>query len=229
VVGTTVVVDGSFAQFWREGSVPASESGVVTAVVGCFDSLVRQGLMAALGKESGIRILVADVQDAALADAVVARAPRVVLVNDTVVGAVLERLRVVAPAAGVLVLAHEPSRKLGMRVLATGASCLARNVSAAELIATVHHVALGARMYISAEGVRVERCYPSDAPALTQREIDVLRCLSQGKSHAETAHDLHIGVRTVHTYTARLYRKLNVTGKQELIGMPIPTDATRYG
>jgi two-component system nitrate/nitrite response regulator NarL len=218
-----------WAEIGRDRSVPVAESDVVTVVVGCFDSLVRPGLTGALSEGRCIRILARDVQSAALESIVVTRAPQVVVVNETVAGSVLECLRGIAPRTGVLVLAHDPSREFGMGVLATGATCLARNVSAADLVATVRRVAWGDRMFIAADGVRVERCYPSDAPTLTGREIDVLRCLSKGKSHAETACHLHIGVRTVHTYTARLCHKLSVKGKQELIGMPLPTDSTRDG
>jgi DNA-binding NarL/FixJ family response regulator len=115
----------------------------------------------------------------------------------------------------------------GLRVLAAGATCVARNASRAELLAAVYLVARGERMFMSADGERVQRRYPSGAPILTRRESDVFRCLSEGKSHAETACDLGIGVRTVHTYAARVYRKLNVRSKRELIAMLPPSDPGR--
>jgi DNA-binding NarL/FixJ family response regulator len=50
----------------------------------------------------------------------------------------------------------------------------------------------------------------------------VFERLSQGMPHAAIAHDLKIGVRTVHTYASQICRKLGVRSKRELIGMPAP-------
>ena len=56
---------------------------------------------------------------------------------------------------------------------------------------------------------------------------EVLDWLSRGRSHAEIARDLRISVRTVHTYAARIYRKLDVRNKRDLIGVPaLPEHAT---
>jgi DNA-binding NarL/FixJ family response regulator len=111
-----------------------------------------------------------------------------------------------------------------MRILAAGATCVAWNASSTDILAALHLVAQGKRLFVSASGHRLERRYPSDVPSLTPRETDVLRHLSRGRSHAEIAYDLRIGVRTVHTYTAQVCRKLGVRGKHELIGMPVPSE-----
>jgi two-component system, NarL family, response regulator NreC len=54
-------------------------------------------------------------------------------------------------------------------------------------------------------------------PALTQREIDVLGDLARGYTNSQTASHLHLTLRTVETYRARIYRKLHVRSRAELV------------
>jgi DNA-binding NarL/FixJ family response regulator len=54
-------------------------------------------------------------------------------------------------------------------------------------------------------------------PSLTQREIDVLGDLARGYTNSQTASHLHLTLRTVETYRARIYRKLHVRNRAELV------------
>ena len=47
---------------------------------------------------------------------------------------------------------------------------------------------------------------------LTAREIEVLACLSSGKSYAQAAETLSISRNTLKTHTKRIYQKLGVSG-----------------
>lgn len=53
------------------------------------------------------------------------------------------------------------------------------------------------------------------APALTERETEVLRLIAKGMTQAETARLLGISVHTVAGYVKDLYRKLNVSSRAE--------------
>lgn len=52
---------------------------------------------------------------------------------------------------------------------------------------------------------------------LSTREVEVLKLLSVGKKNKEIAQELDINEKTVSTYKARLYKKLNVTNLVDLI------------
>lgn len=52
---------------------------------------------------------------------------------------------------------------------------------------------------------------------LSTREVEVLRLLSVGKKNKEIALELNINEKTVSTYKARLYKKLNVNNLVDLI------------
>ncbi|MGH3764740.1 MAG: ATP-binding protein [Pseudonocardiaceae bacterium] len=59
---------------------------------------------------------------------------------------------------------------------------------------------------------------PEPGPAaLTSRERQVAELAAGGYTAAQIATQLHIGVRTVETHLARSYRKLSITGKQQLV------------
>jgi DNA-binding CsgD family transcriptional regulator len=58
------------------------------------------------------------------------------------------------------------------------------------------------------------RCDPR---SLTGRERQVAELAAGGYTAVQIATRLHIGVRTVETHLARSYRKLGVTGKQQLV------------
>lgn len=55
------------------------------------------------------------------------------------------------------------------------------------------------------------------APALTEREQEIATLAARGLTARQIADGLHIGVRTVETHLARIYPKLGVTSKQQLI------------
>ncbi len=56
---------------------------------------------------------------------------------------------------------------------------------------------------------------------LTAREGEVLKHLRLGRSNAQIALALGIGVETVRTYVARVLRKLGAPSRQELLGVSI--------
>lgn len=56
-----------------------------------------------------------------------------------------------------------------------------------------------------------------DSLRFTEREREVVWCLLQGKGQASIAESLRISSHTVHTHLDRLYRKLGVGGRFDLI------------
>jgi len=51
------------------------------------------------------------------------------------------------------------------------------------------------------------------APALTERETQVLQCVARGLSNGEVGRELHIGEATVKTHLLRAFEKLGVTDR----------------
>ena len=55
------------------------------------------------------------------------------------------------------------------------------------------------------------------ALGLSAPELQIVRCLFNGKKEAATALELRISVHTVHTHIGRMYRKLGVSDRCQLL------------
>jgi DNA-binding NarL/FixJ family response regulator len=200
----------------------SAEDELVTVVVGRFEPLLARGLEQALHEDRRLRLLGVDLQHAPLERAVLELAPRVAIVAESEQRLVSAAAGSISPPTGVLVLARKPDRAYGMGLLAAGASCIAVSASVGEVLAAVHLVAQGGRVFASADGGRVERSYPPAALSLTPRESEVLEHLSRGAQYAEIGLALGIGVETVRTHATSVREKLGVAANEDLIGMPAP-------
>ena len=54
---------------------------------------------------------------------------------------------------------------------------------------------------------------------LTSREAGVLELLQEGRTNAEIAHELSIGIETVRTHARNIYRKLGITSRRDLASL----------
>jgi DNA-binding NarL/FixJ family response regulator len=54
-------------------------------------------------------------------------------------------------------------------------------------------------------------------PPLTDRELDVIRALAQGKSDRQIAHSLGISEKTVNNHTSNIYRKLHLFDRTQAV------------
>jgi DNA-binding CsgD family transcriptional regulator len=57
----------------------------------------------------------------------------------------------------------------------------------------------------------------SDRLRLSRREFEIVRCILDGSSEAAIARTLSISTHTVHTHLERLYRKLDVSNRSDLV------------
>src|SRR4030095_3886652 len=108
--------------------------------------------------------------------------------------------------------------------LAAGASgYLLKRTKTAELLNAIKEVHAGGSPMTTHIARKVIQSFqktgPSTQPAenLSQREQEVLECLSQGLIYKEIADKLGISYETVHTYIRRIYEKLQVRTRTEAV------------
>lgn len=140
----------------------------------------------------------------------------------------VRRLRTRWPRAGVLIVGDFPPAAIH-RLNALGVmGFFPLTAELDELIWAVRSVAEGNLVlhptvlraiveHLAQSGVSADAPPSSPPIQLTERERDVLRCLTLGASDKEIAQQLYLSVRTVQSHLARLYHKLGVHSRTEAV------------
>lgn len=135
---------------------------------------------------------------------------------------VLHDIKQLCPKLPILVLSMYPEDQFGMRVLKAGAAgYLTKETAPEELVKAIRKVH-GGEHYVSAtlaEKMASALQDDSDKPAhetLTDREYEVLCRIASGKTVTQIAEELHLSVKTVSTYRARILEKMHFKTNAEL-------------
>ncbi len=136
---------------------------------------------------------------------------------------VLKEIKQLRPKLPVLVLSMHPEDQFAVRVLKAGASgYMTKEKAPEELVQAIKEVVQGGR-YVSlslAKKLAFDLATHSDIPpheTLSDREYEVLRMIASGKRVKEIAKTLHLSVKTVSTYRARILDKMQMKSTVELI------------
>jgi DNA-binding NarL/FixJ family response regulator len=184
-----------------------------------FEDIVQRGLSALIQEDENLELVAAGIDhdeiDAVLAE----QQPDVAILNfgSLTNAAELRGLHRRFPDTRLLVLANRPTALEARQMLAFGATaCLSKGSEARDVLHAIHLASRGLHVLPATE--------PSDAPppgpdVLTQREAEVMELLRSGRSNAEIAQTLHVSVETVRTHARRIYRKLGVKTRRELLAV----------
>ncbi|MBI4935562.1 MAG: hypothetical protein HY828_16905 [Actinobacteria bacterium] len=105
---------------------------------------------------------------------------------------------------------HRAERDEAARLTLRRAADLAVRMDAGTLMEAAHRELVAA-------GARPRRLAQSGASALTPAERKVAGLAAAGRKNSEIASDLYISVKTVESHLARVYRKLEVDGRTQLM------------
>ena len=201
----------------------------MTTVLICDDHrIVREGLRQFVAGVPGVD----KVETAASGEEVLARYPHehpdLVLMDVRMpgLGGLETTRRLVAqyPKAKVIMLTAADDRDQVAAAVTSGArGYLLKDVSHEELCAAVAHALDGLdlvepslrRALVSREPVRTGL----PQAQLTQRELQVLTGMSQGKSNSAIGRELYLSEDTVKTHARRLFRKLGVNDRAQAVAL----------
>ena len=136
---------------------------------------------------------------------------------------VLKEAKLLQPRLSVLMLSLYPEKEFAMRAIKAGASgYLTKQSAPSELLAAVHRVLQGGRYITEALAEQMAHALETGGDdvlhaRLSDRELQVLRLLGQGKSVSVIAEELCLSVKTISTYRARILEKLSCESTGELI------------
>jgi len=190
-------------------------------------TVVRKGLCSLLSAEKyGIEVVgeAADGQDAI--DKARTLHPEVILLDLAMprMGGLeaIPAIRKDDPEARILVLTSYAEDNQVIKAISSGAlGYLMKDASPDELVSTIHNVYLN-RMSLPPDLAR-KAILRSQEPEimtatslLTDREVDVLRCVAQGYSNKQIATKLSVSTTTVRTHVSNLLRKLDLENRTQL-------------
>ncbi len=131
----------------------------------------------------------------------------------------IRRLRDRAPETQIVVMTMDESPVFAQRALAAGAvGFVVKDRADAELPQAVRAAAHGEEFVSPALAGRLAALQSSLAEdRLTMREIEVLRLIALGHTSVEIARQLSLSPRTVETHRARIYTKLGLSTRAQLV------------
>jgi NarL family two-component system response regulator LiaR len=210
----------------KEGGTMAEEQSIRVLLVDDHE-MVRIGLAAVLGTEAGIEVVgeAGNGQEGLR----LARAynPQVVLMDLVMEGMdgieTTRRIMEEMPDVRVIVLTSFLDDEKLYPVIEAGAfSYLLKTSRASEIADAIRAAARGQSVLESQVASKMMNRFrrPSQQAAqphedLTEREMEVLKLLAQGKSNQEIADELFIGIKTVKYHLTNLFGKLNVEDRTQ--------------
>lgn len=185
--------------------------------------MVRKGLKAYLATEQGIEVI----GEASGGDEAVALDnqlnPEVILMDLIMEnGNGIEATRKIIaahPARKIIILtSYYDDQQVFPAIEAGAISYLLKTASAEEIIQAIRKAHGGQTMLdgkVARKLVSGMHREPKPVDQLTARERDVLQKIAEGKSNAEIAGELFIGIKTVKTHVSSIFSKLGVTDRTQ--------------
>ena len=196
----------------------------VTIVAAHFEDLVAIGLRQLISEDPNLKLVASDVPLDLLEDVLEEHRPSVVLLNfgSLPSPAAVYQLHQSNPETRIVVLANRPSAAECNQMLSFGATaCISKETQGRDIINAIHLASRGMQVLPRSAGATgmQDRINVPEADLLTPREAAVLELLQEGRTNAEIAHTLSIGIETVRTHASHIYRKLGIASRRDLANL----------
>ncbi len=137
------------------------------------------------------------------------------------------QLRELYPDIKILVVTAYENDVYITRLLQIGAAgCILKSASKDEMIRAIQIVSTGQRYLnskIASQLVlkRIDNDHASPMDVLSNRELDVARCISEGMDASEIADKLQVSPKTVNSHRYRIFEKLKIKNDVELARLSV--------
>jgi DNA-binding NarL/FixJ family response regulator len=190
-----------------------------------FEDLVKVGLRQLISAEDALELVAGDVPLADLSEVIEEHSPDVAVLNfgSLPSPATVHELHERYPDTRIVVLANRPTAAECNQMLSFGATaCISKETQGRDIINAIHLASRG--MYVmprsASSGLVEANGMTRHSPdLLTSREANVLELLQEGRTNAQIAHELSIGIETVRTHARNIYRKLGISSRRDLASL----------
>ena len=191
----------------------------ISVIIVADDLLFRLGLAALLGEDDRVDVIGVSDGRPDLIELCVATSVDVVVMDiqlsrtDSI--DLIRSITSSCPRTHTLVLMSTADWRVRPVMIAGATGVLLKDTSPEAIAAAVESVYLGGQVLCS----DAARSVLDDTPhtRLTQRESDVLQMVAQGASNSEIARRLQLGEKTVRNYVSRLYQKLDLRNRAQIV------------
>lgn len=196
---------------------------MIRLVIADDHPIVRAGLVGLLDDEPGFEVVGQAADGAAAVEVVEETKPDVVLMDLRMpvldgVGATTRLVQSGSTARILILTTYESDDQILAAIEAGASGYLLKAAPQDEIIAGIRSVAEGQTALSPQVAVRlVERMRQPAAQALSERELDVLRLVRDGRSNKQIAVALGIGESTVKTHLLRMFEKLGVSDRTRAV------------
>jgi DNA-binding NarL/FixJ family response regulator len=213
----------------------------VRIVIADDQAMIRTGLRLVIATQADLEVVAEAADGRAAVDLVRRERPDIVLLDIAMprmdgIAAAREILADPGPPGVIMLTTFDTDENLDAALAAGVSGFLLKTSPPEQLFAAIHTVARGEAMLDPAVTSRVIARYSAprtpDAtvpPELTPRELDVLRLVARGLSNAEIGQALFIGEATVSTHINRLFTKLGLRHRAQLVRFAYESGIVRVG
>jgi DNA-binding NarL/FixJ family response regulator len=185
-----------------------------------FEDLVAIGLAVLIRDDPNLELVAEGVPTDEIEAAIERHSPSVALLNFGTLRAPAQvyQLHQAYPETRIVVLANRPTAADCNQMLSFGATaCLSKETEARDIVNAIHLASRGMHVLPrSAASGGTQSTAVEGAELLTPREAEVLELLTDGRTNAQIAQRLTIGIETVRTHARNIYRKLGIGSRREL-------------
>ena len=129
-------------------------------------------------------------------------------------------IRETSPETQVVILTSFGTSDGLSQALANGAiGAVLKSETENELVLAIRHAAAG-KSHVTEE-IRSQLAAEPPLPALTPRQLDVLKSITNGLSNPDIAQELGIDMATVKTHIAKIFEKLGVANRSEAVAVAL--------
>ena len=196
-------------------------------------TLTREGIKALLAKRNDLKAVGEATESSELFKMVRSLKPDVVIIDPNLVGnfslADVTFLRKNFPGTGILIVTSHQNRESIIKVLESGVSSyILKECDEAEIIGGIYAAARNENFFcgkvldaVLAKAVHqcpeVGLCNHCKPVNLSQREVEIVQCISAGLTTKHIADKLFLSFHTISTHRKNIFRKLEVHNTSELL------------
>lgn len=212
----------------------ADQAEQITVVLADDHNVIRAGLRSLLEAEAGLRVIGEAADAAGAAKLAEDRRPHVLVLDLQMPGADpradIPRLRERAPDTAIVVLTMQNDPRGARDLLRAGAAAYVLKQAAERQLVDAIHTVAGGGSYVDPElGGALAKLEADPLQELSERERELLRLVALGFTNREIGEQLFLSVRAIEVNRAKLFEKLGIESRPELVRLAIANGVIEPG